>query len=83
MLKDIQQKILDSLLLPLMDNFEMVGHDHWITFNCLVEESEALREFTAYHVAKGWLKQGLGCYRLTNEGYLEHLPRARFLRARL
>ncbi len=83
MQKDIQQQILDSCLVPLMDNYEGPQRNVWITIEgSHVEEFEAVREFKAHQVAQGWLKRSPGDgYRLTDKGYLQHLPRAMALRA--
>jgi hypothetical protein len=84
MQEDIQQKILDSCLLTFIDNYEAPkGHHNWVRLRCPVEEYEALEEFIAYQTALGWMVRNLGeGLRLTDEGYLHHLPRATFLRAK-
>jgi len=82
--QDIQQEILDSCLLSLMDNHEAPkGHNNWVTLSCSIEEREAVQEFRAYQVAQGWMVRTFGDgLRLTEKGYLQHLPRARFLRTK-
>jgi hypothetical protein len=83
-MEDIQQEILDSCLLSFMSNYEgPAGHNNWVVINCSVEEHDAVQEFKAVQVAQGWMKRNPGeGMRLTDAGYLHHLPRAKFLRAK-
>jgi hypothetical protein len=84
MQEDIQQHILDSCLLSLMSNHEATkGHNNWVSITGSVEEHDAVQEFITYQAAQGWLERNFGGgLRLTDRGYLQHLPRAKFLRAR-
>ena len=84
MQEDIQQKILDSCLPTLIDNYEAPkGHNNWVNLTCSVEERESVQEFIASQTAKGWILRNIGDgLRLTDQGYLQHLPHAKFLRAK-
>jgi hypothetical protein len=83
MQEEIQKQILDSCLLSLVDNHEGPERNIWITLNYSPEEFEQVREFAATQVAHGWFMPSPAgnAYRLTREGYLKHLPRAKALRA--
>jgi hypothetical protein len=81
--ENTQQRILDSCLLRFMDNYEGPERNIWITLEGTGEDFEPVREFKAFQIARGWMmKSPSGNLRLTGNGYLQHLPRAEYLRAK-
>jgi hypothetical protein len=73
---------LDSLLLPLADNFE-AGNRNFVSIKpSSAEEYEPLRECLAWLVAEGYVENSekLGLYRFTDKGYKEYKSRIAALR---